>query len=406
MGTLDATAFDYSLKTRYSDEVVQFMAYKDNPFFAMVKKDQKFGGKNFGFAMQYSGGGAGRSSTFSTAQTNASAGKGVDFTLTRSKDYAVARIDAETVLASENDSDALLSAVEDEHDKALYKLIRSMAIGMFGNGSGKLGTVDSPGASTTLTLENSSDVTNFEVGMRLVFAADEASALRDSGKVLTVNGVDADVGTLTMSANVSTVSGITDGDSIFAEGDYDSASDRNKIAGLSGWIPLTAPTSGDSWFGVDRSVDPVRLAGHRLSGTGKAIDEALYDLAARIGRDGGRPDTGIVSFSNYANLVMLLGTKVVYQTHTIANIGFEAIRIMAPKGPVDIFPDQNCPDDVGYVLTKNTWKLKSLGMAPRVLDLDGKRWARISDADGIEIRDVFMGNLYCNAAGWNGRTTL
>jgi len=404
--TLDATGFDYALKTRYSDEVVQFMAYKDNPFFAMVRKDTKFGGKNFVFAMQYSGGGAGRSATFSTAQTNAAYGLGKDFTLTRKKDFAVARIDAETVLASEGDNDALLTAVEDEQNKALYRLIRSIAIGMYGNGSGKLGTVNAPGASTTLTLENSEDITNFEVGMRLVFAADEASALRDSGEVLTVQGVDLDAGTLTVSANVTTIASITDGDCIFAEGDYDSASDRMKIAGLAGWLPATAPTSGDSWFGVDRSADPVRLAGHRVSGTGKAIDEALYDLAARIGRDGGRPDTALISFDNYANLVMLLGSKVVYQTHQIANIGFESIRLVAPKGPIDVFPDQNCPSDVGYVLTKSTWCLKSLGLAPRVLDLDGKRWARISDADGIEIRDTAMGNLYTNAAGWNGRTTL
>jgi hypothetical protein len=57
-------------------------------------------------------------------------------------------------------------------------------------------------------------------------------------------------------------------------------------------------------------------------------------------------------------------------------------------------------------LTENTWHLKSLGAAPQILDLDGQRWARISDADGIEIRNAFMGNMYCDAPGWNGRTTL
>jgi len=405
MATLDATGFDYALKTRYSPEVVQFMAYKDNPFFAMVKKDTKFGGKNFVFAAQYSGGGTGRSAAFATAQTNAASGLGEDFTLTRVKDYAVARVDAETVLASENDSDALIQAVEDQHDKALYRLIRSISIGMFGNGSGKLGTVESPGASTTLTLENAEDVTNFEVGMRIVFAANDTSALRDSGEVLTVNGVNLDAGTLIVSANVTTIDSIADGDYIFAEGDYTTASDRKKIAGLDGWIPASAP-GATAWFGVNRSVDPVRLGGHRMSGTGKAIDEALYDLAVRIGRDGGRPNKAIVSYGNWGNLAMLLGTKVNYVTHQVANIGFEGIRIVGPKGPIDIFPDQNCPEDVGYVLTMETWCLKSLGQAPRVLDLDGKRWARISDADGIEIRDVFMGNLYCTAPGWNGRTTL
>ncbi|MHC5062026.1 MAG: hypothetical protein ACYTFK_13190 [Planctomycetota bacterium] len=41
-----------------------------------------------------------------------------------------------------------------------------------------------------------------------------------------------------------------------------------------------------------------------------------------------------------------------------------------------------------------------------ILNLDGMNWARISDADGIEIRNAFMGNMYCKAPGHNGRTTL
>lgn len=406
MATLSVTGFDYALKTRYSPEVVKFMAYMDNPFFARIDKSEKFGGKNFVFACQYGTGGAGRSANFANAQTNTQGAKGEDFTLTRVKDYGIARIDSETVMASEGDEDALMSAVEDEQSKKMHALIRSMAIGLYGNGSGQLGTLTgAPGADPTLTLTNSDDITNFEVGQRVVFAANDTSALRDSGEVLTVAEIDLDAGTMEMSANLDTIAALASGDAIFTEGDYVSASDRLKISGLAAWIPATAPTS-TLFFGVNRATDTARLGGHRLSGTGKSIEEALYDVAVRVGRDGGRPNLSYVSFENYGALATLLGVKVKYIEHSVAEIAFEGIRINGPKGKIDVFPDQNCPNDVGYVLTESTWHMKSLGAAPMILDLDGQRWARISDADGIEIRNAFMGNVYCNAPGWNGRTTL
>jgi hypothetical protein len=407
MSALDVTGFDYALKTRYSPEVVAYMAYMDNPWFARITKREKFGGKNFVFAAQYSSGGAGRSAKFSEARTSTAAAKGVDFFLTRVKDYGVAQIDSETVMASEGSEDALLSAVEDEQDKKMHALIRSIAIGMYGDGSGEYGQISgTPGASTTLTLAKPDDITNFEVGQRLVFAANSASALRDSGAHLTVVAVNLSAGTMVMSANLNTITGLADGDAIFVKGDYEAADDRNKISGLAAWLPASAPGGSDSFFGVNRSVDPVRLAGHRLSGTGKSIEEALYDLAVIIGRDGGRPNLAYISFENYGALASLLGTKVKYIQHTVAQIAFEGIRINGPKRPIDVYPDQNCGNDVGYVLTEDTWRLKSLGQAPMILNLDGMNWARISDADGIEIRNAFMGNMYCKAPGHNGRTTL
>ncbi|MHC5062025.1 MAG: hypothetical protein ACYTFK_13185, partial [Planctomycetota bacterium] len=133
--------------------------------------------------------------------------------------------------------------------------------------SGEYGQISgTPGASTTLTLAKPDDITNFEVGQRLVFAANSASALRDSGAHLTVVAVNLSAGTMVMSANLNTITGLADGDAIFVKGDYEAADDRNKISGLAAWLPASAPGGSDSFFGVNRSVDPVRLAGHRLSG--------------------------------------------------------------------------------------------------------------------------------------------
>jgi hypothetical protein len=406
MAMLNTTTFDFALKTRYAPDVVKNMAYKDNPFFAMVKKDENFGGKSLVFAVTY-GTGPGRSHDFTRAQANVGGIEGEDFTLTRVKDYAVAQVDSETVLASKGNPNALLSAVEAEMDRKLHSLIRSIAIGMYGDSTGQRGVIDSI-SSGVITLATEADVTNFEKGMVLQACANAASNARTArGYVI---AVDRDGGTVTVSTTATGSAGDpTDwaaADLLYADGDHATANDTNMISGLAAWLPSSAPSASESFFGVDRSSDATRLAGHRLSGTGKTIEEALYDLAVRIAREGGTADHAFVGFEKYASLAMSLQTKVSYNQHKVGQISFEAIKINGPKGPINVYPDQNCPNAVGYVLSLDSWCLHSLGAAPRVIDVDGKQWLRTSSSDGIEIRMGFYGNLKCNAPGWNGRTTL
>ena len=67
--------------------------------------------------------------------------------------------------------------------------------------------------------------------------------------------------------------------------------DRNlKVSGLEAWLPPAPPVLGaDNFFGVDRGVDPTRLAGIR--GVFNAtIEQTLIATASLIGREGGRPD--------------------------------------------------------------------------------------------------------------------
>ncbi len=42
---LDLTAMSAALKQLYTDQVVNNMVYSDNPFWAMLKKNEDFGGK-------------------------------------------------------------------------------------------------------------------------------------------------------------------------------------------------------------------------------------------------------------------------------------------------------------------------------------------------------------------------
>jgi hypothetical protein len=395
---LNMTSFAPALKQYYSNTRVENMVYKDHPFMAMLSKDEDFTGKNMPLPIIY-GNPQGRSASFARAKANKGSSKLKDFLLTRAKDYSLASIDNETAEASENDKGAFLRALTTEINGAMQSASISMATSLFRDGSGYIGQIGVIN-SAVITLLNIDDVVHFEVGMFVNFAAAKSTgAFRDGGATLEVIGVDRQAGTVTFAANVSTISGATTNDFIFIDGDRNS-----KLTGLEGWLPLAAPTSGDSFFGVDRSSDVTRLGGLRLDGRSVPLEEALIETGAILGREGGRPDVAFLNYRRWAELQKALGSKVEYQVTTAferADIGFTGIALKHNKGIVNVIADPFCPYDRAYMLTMESWKLYSLKKAIRILDLDGNQMLRESDADAVELRVGGYAQLGCNAPGHN-----
>jgi len=409
--SLDLTSFDSALKEHYTDMAVENMVYKDNPALALLPKYESFGGKSAPVPLIY-GNPQGRSATFSQAQSRGAvtSSKLEDFVIRRVKDYSIATIDNETLEASKGDANAFMEAATTEIDGAINSLTRSLAIASYREGFGVIGAVGNASfATAVMTLGQSSDVTNFEVGQVLVFSQSAGGhVLRDSGDSLEVVAVDRSAGTVTLSANLSDIASIAQGDSVFIKGDRENSATpaRLKVSGFSAWIPETSPTSA-LFFNVDRTKDVTRLAGIRHDGSAQPIEEALIDLASKIAREGGRPDHCFMDYSKYAELEKSLGSKVQYiDLKVTADIGFRGIMINGPRGPIKVIPDQNCPSNLAYMLQLDTWKLMSLGKAVRVIDTDGLQMLRQASADGVEVRYGFYGNLACKAPGYNGVVSL
>lgn len=399
--SLDLTTFEAALKQHYTDERVENMVYRDNPLLAMLSKYEQFGGDNHKMPIKY-GIPQGRSATFTTAQSNKTNSQYKAFLLTRNKDYSLASIDNETIEASKGNSNAFFEAATSEIDGAIESCTRSLAISLYGTGSGSIGQVNAGATGTSLQLKEIEEVTNFEVGMEIVFSASNGGGTVKSGSV-TIVGVDRDSGALTVDALTAIDGGTgpaTD-DFIFVEGDYDL-----KIKGLRAWIPDTAPTSGDSFFGVDRSSDVTRLAGVRYDGSALPIEEALINAASRVAREGGKPDYCFMSYSKFADLEKALGSKVQYYEHKVGEIGFRGMLIHGPRGPINVVPDQNCPEDRAFMLSMSHWKLYSLGKCPKILDSDGLKMLRESSADAVEVRVGYYAQLGCRAPGFNANIKL
>lgn len=399
---LDLTSFGPALKSYYTKDKIEMMVYKDNPFLALVPKMEEFYGANLPVPIIY-GNPTGRSATFSTAQSNKNNSLLKAFTLTRSKDYSLASIDNETLEASQNDKGAFLEAATVEIDGAMNAAARSLATALFRDGSGAIGRINATVTGTTLTLATAVDIVNFEVGMKIQFSSAATSAsLRASGATLTVTAIDRSAGSMTVGANLNTITGLTSQDYINVQGDIEA-----KLKGLDAWLPSTV--SATSFYGVDRTADSTRLGGVRYDGSAQPIEEALVDALALAAREGGSPDYCFLNYANFSNLEKALGSKVQYVSlgvDGVPSVGFRGMMINGPKGPVKVVADQNCPALVAYLVQMDVWKLYSLGMAPRILDSDGMKMLRESSADSVEVRIGYYGALGCRAPGFNCRVTL
>lgn len=398
MASQTTTTFQYALKSIYAKGYPEDLTLAGNTLLAKVKKETDFSGNNFVFSAGI-GDIAGTGADFTYAQMGKVGSTKKQFTLTRVKDYALASIDNELIEVSKSDAGAFVSGLKSEMDSAFSAAGRRLGMWLYRDGSGQIGTIDSASSvsTTTLTLSSRQDIHNFDINQKIVFADSTSDALRSSTPI-TVEGIDEDAGTLTLSAAPDTISAsIAVGDVIFQYGDYQSAGDRRVLRGLDAWCPETAPSSGDSFFGLDRSIYPSRLAGHRVTGTSLQIDEAIYKGAVRLADHQESAKDVFVSFDQFEILQNVAASRVAPTSFTVNNvIGFDGLKMAGPRGTLNIWPDYNCPSDVAWLCSANAFCLKSIGSAPHILGMDGDglRLLRESTADAYELRVGTYGNSY------------
>lgn len=401
---LDLTAMNAALKELYDGQTVENLVYADNPFLAMVPKKTDFGGKYKPIPI-ITGVSQGRSSTFSNAQGNQTPVQIESFLLTRASDYSIATIDNQTMLASRTDKMAFLEGSKLVIDGAIRSLTNSLASALFRSGTGSIGQISGSVSTGVITLVNSADVVQFEVGMTL--QANQTDGGTPRAALGYVIAVGRSSGTVTVSdtsviGSAGTPSGWTGNDFLLVQGDNNA-----KIKGLAAWIPATAPTNS-LFFNVDRSVDTVRLGGVRYDGSAQSIEEALIDGSSLLAREGGKPDVAVVNFASYSALEKGLGAKVQYvDLKGPADIAFRGIMVNGASSMIKVFPDRYQLPLTCHLLQMNTWALESLGDAPQILRYgDGLEMLRVYNADAGEVRCGYYANLRTNAPGWNANIKL
>lgn len=412
-----------ALKELYKDsnEYMKDLVYKENPFFALVPKDESpdgFAGKYIPVPLEY-GVPQGRSHTFTSAQDNQTATQLASFFVYVISDYQLVTITNLLMEQTKSNAGAFVDAAKLQIDGGFRNITNNIAFELFGDGTGTRGQISAAGYSftnptATITLANPQQIVNFEVGMTLRASATRGGAISDdTGVVASVNRAAGSM-TLTMSDS-SPDSEWANSAYLTVDGDLPTAgasttSSYLALSGLAAWIPATAPASNDSFWGVNRSADSTRLAGCRYDASAYTIEEGITNALAFLNREGGKPDLAIMDFASYAALVNSLGAKVQYVQvkHDEVEVAFEGITFQSAYGRVTVLADRSCPAQTCYLLTMSTWKLRSLGKVPHILTygMEGLEGLRVGNADALEIRVGYYGNLICAAPGWNAVVTL
>lgn len=396
--------WDALLKELYPDGVPGELMMRNHPFMTMVPKDTNATGEYMVIPVVYDLP-PGRSADIATvlgASGPIGASKHVKFTPSLVEDYAATWLNMLTVYKTSNDRGSFVEMRKREIDGILKQLGNSLSHALYRAGDGAIGRISSGQGTATITLTNRSDAKFFTVGGQYQVAdgssGDTVGSLRDSGDFVTCTAVNEDAGTVTADATWSTqITGAAANDWVLPAGDR-----NEKVTGLSGWIPLATP-SATTFFGVDRTVHPTRLAGSRLDQSTVPAEDSIVELAEIMAERGARPDKCFVSPRQFSKIAKRLGAKIEYQDGGgTANVSFSGVKMFTSAGSVTLTPDPDCPDNRGYLLTMDTWRLKHLLDLPHIVMDDGVRALRRSGLDQIEIRARYYAQLVCYEPGHNG----
>lgn len=426
-----------TLKELYSDDawVMRDLVFNRNPGLALWPKDESemgLGGKYFPIPV-LADTGAGRSANFGLAQQYQTAPQTYEFNVPRVSNYSLATLTGDFLRASAENIGAFMPGAELNVKSAFQSIGNDLAHDLWSDGSGVRGTYGLGSGSIAtgvITLDSLGQVYQFGVGMALVSFSISAQTPTQStaAAIGYVIAVDTSAGTVTVSATQGGAAGTPAnwsasfpylaqaGDVNFISNGLNSAN-MLKVAGFFAWIPLTAPSGSDSFFSVNRSVSPTKLAGLRFSGTQESIQDALIDSVNQLaanGSEAGDPDFIFINPVSYQVLVKQLTSQGVYQMvkakiNEEVSISFKALVLPTANGEIAILQDRNVPSQLAAIVTLKTWKLRTLGKCPQFLTYPGfydQLGIPVYGSDAIQLQIGYYGNNTCNAPGANAVVSL
>ena len=418
-----------ALKELYVDDkdYMNNIVYSKNPLLAMIPKNESpdgFAGKYIPVPLEY-GNPQGRAHTFANAQNQQTASDVISYFVYAVQDYQLVTITNLLMEQTKTNAGAFVDEASRTMDNGFRNISNNMAFELFAGGTASRGVISAAGVSysapnLTFTLSNSQAVVQFEVGMTLqASATDGGAALQntpgtiDAIQVTSVNrGTGVIVGTVVQGAPQSSWGA---GDFLQVLGDIGIGGSTTiagmlGLSGLAAWVPTVDPPSNDNFWGVNRSADPTRLAGLRYNASAQTISEGLTSALAFGNREGASFDLIVIDFLSYSTLINELGAKVQYVMleHDEVEVAFEAIHFHSAYGKIPVVADRSCQAQTAWCLTTDTWKLRTLGKAPHILTygMEGLEGLRVGNADALEIRIAYYGNVINCAPGYNMNVQL
>lgn len=424
------TQVDAALKQLYKDSNEAEHYFDERPGFGLIPKDESFGGRNLPVVVHYTRTG-GRSAIFADAQTIAAARekKMEDFLITGVDDYSLVRVPGKTMAYARNTSMAweelVASLAQKGLDDAEENLANAIETFIYRDGNGQLALIasvsenpdwDGAGADASaneITLTHPEEAVLFELGDYVVAC--------DSGTpTVEVAGSECEVVLIDIPNKKIVIDDVTaDGNEDYDAADYiafmgDTAEGGTKVklSGFAAWIPSSAPSGGESFFGVDRSVSS-RLYGKYFDYSAASREQALFRAMTQLGLEGGAPSLGIMAFTEYRAFLEELGEKKeVVDMNPMGsrgltfNVGYKGVKVHGPKSVMSVTSSVKMLPDECICIRPEDWKLWTAGPALSLEDHDGLSVLRLPTEDAYEGRMVFRGQLACKRPGRQGRVKV
>lgn len=386
----DLTTATHLLMTQYSNFADLF--YKKHPSLWKVVNaerqtghDGEFVGRNFSYAVKY-GGNQAVSGTVAAAQAGLGSPVGKEFLATLTEKHGVLLIKGLYVAASKGEG-AYVDAITDATDETMYTETRRLAFDLM-RGSGIRGTRLSA-STNVITLTNAGEARNFDIDMT-VGASPNADGSTPRTGTSKVTAISLPNNTITL-ASAAAITSFANADTMFVAGEPATC-----MKGMNVTTPLVAPTGGDNFRGVDRSVFPEYLAGDRLT-TAVSLANIAEDnidlICSQIADRGGEITDAVMSFKQFGQVKQRTQAQVEYvMTGGEAKIGFATVVIMTNAGPVRCWGDPDVPLDLIRGYNEKAHYIRKIGELVHINRDDGNTLIRSSVDDAVEGRTRFLGD--------------
>jgi len=401
----------------YNQKRVAVLAYDRRPFLKRLRKDDAFVGDTYNHSIFYEDPQGGSSNQQTAINQKQASSQGARLVLNRGREYQVISILNEEIAASRDDVGSLLRKKKHETDRIINEMSRRIDIAVHGGGGGVLAsfTTGASIATTTVVLDTPQLGVRFSVKQVLQCSSTNntngtVNTLLNGGATARIVGLNrsAVTTTLTLDQQLSVAwPGIATSTQYFLlrNGDNIGFSLNNPVGGCSGlksWLPTTAPTVGDSFWGFDRSVDAQRLAGVRyVAANGEKYEQTFQNASAELSLQEANPSVVLVSPLDWTKYSEELGNKVRYSPGTEGTTGFRPLMVTGQSGDMELIPDPQVDPGLFYMLDMDTWSLLTLGAVPHLIEDDGRPALREASSDAIEIRWRAWYQLVCDAPGHN-----
>jgi hypothetical protein len=373
------------MKELYRGGYVADLTYDTNALLGLVNKNTKTGGTKYIKPVRYSHI-TGRSALFASADANIGPAGRVRWEMDWTDHYVKAAVENKILVLSAQGGDAAFRALlTDEVDSAHSAFANDVEIELHADGTGARGTTTEAFGDTTggFISVAAGHASNFNVGDKVQYIDPTTKAVQASDEEQTVTEVDRAGDIIGLDADFTNAN-LVSGDILILSGDGDGV----KANGLKAWLPGSGVTSA-AFNSVDRTVDPVRLAGNDgVTGvlSGLKVTDMLVQTSAKILRQGGRPTLALLGAGDYADLCLETEARGRYAklSATEGSVSFSTLEIQTGAGAINVVSDRHTSDDEAFILDTRTIELYSAGPVPSLFNEDGSFYHRTEAADQLE----------------------